>query len=156
MQIFLRNITHQFLYCASQYGMVRLNRATTHHKSKYIYHHLPPPTTSQNISTTIHHHPLAAKYIHHHPLQSKIYPIKKVFFKENIEIFHSEVNDEKHFDQLVNNTLCQYFPTFFYKKFIYKNLQLLSDGNVRNLTSRPAIAKKRFFTRPSPLFLLYT
>ena len=30
----------------------------------------------------------------------------------------------------------------------------MSDGNVRNLNSRSAIAKKLFFTRPSPLFSL--
>ena len=47
------------------------------------------------------------------------------------------------------------FSKVFYKKPIYKNPQPLSDGNVRNLTSRPAIAKK-LFTLGSPLFLLHT
>ena len=41
---------------------------------------MPPPTT-----------------IHHHQQQSKIYPSKKLFYKKNIKIFYSEVNDEKHF-----------------------------------------------------------
>ena len=43
----------------------------------------------------------------------------------------------------------------FNKKPIYKNLQPLSDGNVRNLNSRPAVTKKLFFTWPSPLFILH-
>ena len=40
----------------------------------------------------------------------------------------------------------------FYKKPIYKNLQPLSDGNVRNLNSRPAIAKKLFLHGPLHYF----
>ena len=32
----------------------------------------------------------------------------------------------------------------------------ISDGNVRNLNSRPAIAKKLFYTWPTILFLLHT
>ena len=83
---------------------VRLNYATTHH-------YPPSPTTSQNISTTTHYHtpqakiyPLACpttrqqpKCIHHHHQQSKIYPSKKLFYKKNIKIFYSKLNDEKHF-----------------------------------------------------------
>ena len=45
---------------------------------------------------------------------------------------------------------------FFYKKTVYKNFQPLSDGNARNLTSRPEIAKKLFFKWRSPLFLIHT
>ena len=44
----------------------------------------------------------------------------------------------------------------FFKKPIYKNLLPISDGNVRNLNSRPAIAKKLFYTWPTTLFLLHT
>ena len=44
----------------------------------------------------------------------------------------------------------------FNKKPIYRNLQPLSDGNAGNLNSRPATAKKRFFTWPSKLVLLNT
>ena len=44
----------------------------------------------------------------------------------------------------------------FFKKPIYKNLSPLSDGNVRNLNSRPAIAKKLFYIWPATLFLLHT
>ena len=36
------------------------------------------------------------------------------------------------------------FLNIFYKEPIYKDLWSLSDGNVRNLTSRPANAKKLF------------
>ena len=132
---------------------------TTHHNPApptTTHHHPPPSTTSQNISTTTHHHQQPAKlpsttphrqpkYIHHQPPQSKIYPSKRVFYKKNVKIIYIEAKDEKHFDYLVTNTLCQHFPTFCYKKPIYKNLQLPSDENVRNLTSRPAVSKKCFF-----------
>ena len=47
-------------------------------------------------------------------------------------------------------------PKPFFKKPIYENLWPLSDGNVRNLNRRPAIAKKLFYTWPSTLFLLHT
>ena len=47
-------------------------------------------------------------------------------------------------------------PKPFFKKPIYENLWPLSDGNVRNLNRRPAIAKKRFYTWPSTLFLVHT
>ena len=86
---------------------VRLNYATTHNHPK------PPTTTTHNLplpSITTHHQP---KYIHHHPPQSKIYPSKKVFCKKNIKIFYSEVNDEKHFNYLVSNKLCQFLSMFF-------------------------------------------
>ena len=110
----------------ASYFWVRLNYINTHH-------HPPPPTTSQNISTTITHHPppSAKKYApppttsqnistatYHHPPSAKIYPP-------------------------TSNTTHQ-LPIFFYKKPIYKNLQLLSD--VRNLDSRPSIVKKLLFT----------
>ena len=103
------------------YFRVRLNHATTHYHhppSAKIY--LPPPITNHNHpppdkiyqppSTTTYRQP---KYIHLHPPQSKIYPSKKVLYTKNINIFYSEVNDEKKFDELVSNTLFQYFPTFF-------------------------------------------
>ena len=59
---------------------VRLIYATTHHEPKYVHHHPPPPTTTQNVSTTNNN------------------PSKKVFYKKNIKVFYSKVNDEKHFD----------------------------------------------------------
>ena len=97
---------------------VRLNYATTHRHppppttsqniSTTTHHHPPSPSTSQNISTTHHHPPPAKIYlltcptthwqpkcIHHHQQQSKIYPSKKSFYKENIKIFYSKLNDEK-------------------------------------------------------------
>ena len=61
------------------------------------------PTTSQNISTNTHPPPTKIypppsitthqqpKYIYHLP--KYIYPSKKVFYKKNIKIFYSEVND---------------------------------------------------------------
>ena len=44
-----------------------------------------------------------------------------MFYKTNVKIFYSETNDEKHFDELVSNTL-PVFSNVFYKKPIYKNL----------------------------------
>ena len=32
---------------------------------------------------------------------------------ERVKIFYSEVNDEKHFDELVSSALRQFFPTSF-------------------------------------------
>ena len=132
-----------------------------------IHHHPPLLTTSQNIPTTIQHHPQKAKiypppsttihrkpkYIHHHQPQSKIYPSKKRFYQKNIKIF---IQKQMMKNILINQLVTHYvsiFQSFFYKKPIYKNLQPLPNGSVRNLTSRPAIAKKLFSTWPSPLFL---
>ena len=100
-------------------------------------HHPPPPTTRQNISTTTHYHPPPSttthhqlKYIHYHQPPAKIYPPTFTTTYRQLELF--------------------------YKKPIYKNLQPLSDSNVRNLINRPAIANNCFFTWPSPSFLLHT
>ena len=118
---------------------MKLNHATTHHdppQSSATHYHPPPPTTIHHQPKYIHHthhHQQPAKlpsttahrqpkYIHHQPPQSKIYPSKRVFYKKNVKIFYLEAKDEKHFDYLVTNTLCQHFPTFCYKKPIYKNL----------------------------------
>ena len=62
---------------------VRLNYATT--KLNYIHYHPPPPTDNQNISTATNNNP---KYIQ----------VGSLFYKKNIKIFYSKVNDEKHFD----------------------------------------------------------
>ena len=43
----------------------------------------------------------------------------------------------------------------FYKKPIYKNLKPLPDGNVRNLNSRAAIAKKLFLDRPLDFYYIH-
>ena len=44
------------------------------------------------------------------------------------------------------------FSNAFYKNPIYKNLEPLSDGGVRNMTSKPAIAKKLFLHGPLHYF----
>ena len=45
----------------------------------------------------------------------------------------------------------------FYKKRIYKNFEPMLDGNIRNLTSRPAIPRKPpFYTTVSIIFTKYT
>ena len=116
---------------------VRLNYATTHHHplpATTIHHHPPPakihpppPTTSQNISTTT----------YHHPPKAKIYPPPPSTSQDISTTTHQQ-------------------PKPFFKKPVYKNLQPLFDGNVRNLNGRPAIAKKLFYTWLSTLFLLHT
>ena len=99
--------------------------------------HHPPP------STTTHHQP---KYIHHHPPPPTT--------SQNISTTtHHHQPPAKIYPPTPNTTHQQ--PKPFFKKPIYKNLQPLSDGNVRNLNSRPAIAKKLFYTWPSPLSLLH-
>ena len=96
--------------------------------------HHPPP------STTTHHQP---KYIHNHS--------PSLTTSQNIS------TTTHHHPRYIH----QYPPpttnsqNLFYKKHIYKNLQPVPDGNVRNLNSRPAIAKKLFYTWPSPLSLLH-
>ena len=68
---------------------------TTHHQPKYVHHHPPLVKIYPLTCPTTHRQP---KCIHHHQQQSKIYPSKKLFYKKNIKIFYSKVNDEKHFD----------------------------------------------------------
>ena len=90
---------------------------------------------------TTHHHPT---YIHHHP--------PPLTTSQNISIttHHHPRYIHQHPPPPTNS------QNLFYKQPIYKNLQPLSDDNVRNLNSRPAIAKKLFYTWPSSLFLLHT
>ena len=94
-------------------------------------HHPPPAKTYSPPPITTHHQP---KYIHHQPLTTH----------------HQPRYIHQHLPPPTNS------QNLFFKKPIYKNLQPLSDGNVRNLNSRPAIAKKLFYTWPSTLFLLHT
>ena len=105
---------------------------------------MPPPTT-----------------IHHHPLPAKIYPPPLTTTHrrppppttiQNISTitYHKPKYTHQHLPPPTDS------QNVFYKKPIYENPQLLSDGNVRNLNSRSAIAKKPFFTWSSPSFLLHT
>ena len=110
---------------------------------------MPPPTTINYhppLSTTIHHYPPPAKtypspatitlhqpkYInHHHSPPAKIYPPPPTTTQHNPKYIH------QHPPAPTNS----------------QNL-FLRNPFIRNLNSRPAIAKKRFNTWPSPLFLL--
>ena len=103
-----------------------------------IHYHPPPSTTTQHQPKYIHHQP---KCIHHHPPKAKIYPPPPSTSQDISTTTHHHPPTAK---------------TFFFKKPIYKNLQPLFDGNVRNLNGRPATAKKLFCTWPSTLFLLHT
>ena len=77
--------------------------------------HPPPSTTTQ-----------------HHPPPAKIYPPPLT------TTYHQPIYIHQHPPPPTNS------QSLFYKKPIYKNLWPLSDGNVRNPNSRPAIAKKLF------------
>ena len=113
----------------------------THHQPKYIHHHQPPPTTSENISNNT----------HHHPPSSKVYPQSPTTIQSISTTTHHHPKHIHHHSAPPSDS-----QNFFYKKLIYKNLFPRTDGNVRNLNRRPAIAKKLSFTRPSPLILLHT
>ena len=107
----------------------------THHQPKYIHHNPPPPTTSQNIITTCHHHP----------------PLAKIYPSPPTTTHHQPRYTYQHPPRPTN------IQNLFYKKPIYKNLQPLSDGKVRNLNSRPAIAEKLFlYMALSIIFTAYT
>ena len=74
------------------------NISTTTHRHPppptAIHHHPPPPTTSQNILTNMPHTTYQQpKCIQHHQHQSKKYPSKKLFYKENIKIFYSKMKN---------------------------------------------------------------
>ena len=60
-----------------------------------LCHHPPPAKIHPLRCPTTH---LQPKCIHHHQQQSKIYPSKKLFYKKNIKMFYSKVNDKKYFD----------------------------------------------------------
>ena len=116
---------------------------------------MPPPTTIHYhppSSTTTHHQP---KYIHHHPPPAKMYPPPPITTHQRPKYIHYHPPPAKIYPPPPTTTHQQPKP-FFFKKPIYKNLQPLFDGNVRNLNGRPAIAKKLFCTWPSTLFLLHT
>ena len=108
---------------------------TTLYQPKYIHHHstpaklyTPPPTTSQNLPTTTQN---ISTTINHHPPPAS---------------------------QDIPNTTHHCPPTdknLFHQKPIYKNLQPLSDDNIRNPNSRPAIAKNFFYMAPSIIFTTY-
>ena len=90
-------------------------------------HHSPPPTA------TIHHHPPPPTTIHQHPPPSA-----------------------HRLPKYINHHLPQpkIYPS---KKVFYKKNIKIFYSEVRNLTSRPAIAKKLFFfIWPSLLILLRT
>ena len=99
--------------------------------------------TAQTNYATTHHHPTPAKISLPPPITSQnisttthLQPLPAKMYPPQFTITHRQ-------------------PKLFYKKSIYKNLQPLPDGNVKNLNNRPAIAKKRFFTWLSSLFLLH-
>ena len=106
---------------------VRLNYATTHH--------CPTP------STTAHHHPLPSTYTHHRPPPLTNNQNISTTTHHNPKYIHHHPPQSKIYPSKV-----------FYKKninFFY--------SEVRNLTSRSAIAKKLFFfIWPSLLNLLRT
>ena len=112
---------------------------------------MPPPTTihyQPPPSTTTHHQP---KYIHHHPPPAKIYPPPPTTTHQRPKYIHHHPPPAKIYPPPPTNS-----QNLFFKKPVYKNLQPLFDGNVRNLNGRPAIAKKLFYTWLSTLFLLHT
>ena len=98
-------------------------------------------------ATTIYHHPLL-------PTTSKIYPphpphppSAKIYLPPPTKTHHQPKDIHHHSPPPTDN--------FFYKKPIYKNLWPLSDGNVRNLNSRPAIAKKLFLDGPLHFYYIH-
>ena len=95
-----------------------------------LYRPHPPPATTTHYQPKYIHY-LHPKYIHHHPPPAKIYSPP----------FTTTHRQPK-----------------LYKKPIYKNLQPLPDGNVRNLNSRPAINCKEtfFYMALSIIFTTYT
>ena len=100
--------------------------------------HHPPPST-----TAIHQQP---EYLHHHPPS----PTTSQNMSTTTHTTHLHPKYIHHHSPPPTES-----QNFFHNKPIYKNLQPLSDGNVRNLNNRPSISKNRFFTWPSPLFLLH-
>ena len=97
---------------------------------------MPPPTTIHNhpspstTHTTTHHQ---SKYIHHRPPPPTS--------SQNI------------------STTIHHHPTTAKTSFIrnpFIRISRLSNDNVRNLTSRPAIAKKLFYMALSIIFATYT
>ena len=81
--------------------------------------------------TTIHHHPPPSTTTHHH---SKY-------------IHHHQPEYIRHHSPPPTDN-----QNFFYKKPIYKNLWPLSEGNLRNLTSRPSVVRKLFLHGPVHYF----
>ena len=143
---------------------VRLNYAT-----KLCYH--PPPSTTTHPTpakiyppqlTTTHHQP---KYIHHHSLQPT--DIQNFFYKKSIYKNLHPLSDDKvsrDGSRIVATSKAElsviivndFQPlTIATKSSTLDAAAVLDPLLVRNLTSRPAIAKKHFFPWPFPLFLLH-
>ena len=132
-------------------------------------HHHPPPSTTTHPTpakiyppqlTTTHHQP---KYIHHYSPQPT--DIQNFFYKKSIYKNLHPLSDGKVSRGgsrivatskaelsviIVNN----FQPlTIITKSSTLDAAAVLDPLLVRNLTSRPAIAKKHFFPWPFPLFL---
>ena len=113
-----------------------------------LCHHPPPSTTTHHYprpSTTTHHQP---KHIHHQPPSpSTSQNISTTTTRHQPKYIHHHPPPPSTTQNISTNTH-QHPPTA--KTFFLRN------PFIRNLNSRPAIAKKLFHTWPSPLFLLHT